>query len=78
MSDAITRKEALLKSISDGTSSNVTPITREEQYLAYIAGESAQKPNNPITREEYFLSKISSNSASSQIYDGTIIITEGK
>ena len=58
MSDAITRKESLLKSIADGTSSSLKPITREEQYLAYIAGESNSFPTNPITREEAFLDKI--------------------
>jgi N-acetylneuraminic acid mutarotase len=63
MSDAITRKEAYLKSIGDGTSSALKPITREEQYLAYIAGESKSFPTNPITREEAFLDKIAKNGA---------------
>lgn len=58
MSDAITRKESLLKSIADGTSSSLKPITREEQYLAYIAGETNSFPLEPITREEAFLDKI--------------------
>ncbi len=76
MADAITRKEILLKSISGGTSSNVIPITREEQYLSYIAGESSEKPSQPITREEYFLNKISTIESSAQIYDGNIIIVK--
>lgn len=63
MSDAITRKEAYLKSIGDGTSSALKPITREEQYLAYIAGESNSFPTNPITREEAFLDKIAKRGA---------------
>lgn len=63
MSDAITRKEAYLKSIGNGTSSALKPITREEQYLAYIAGESKSFPTTPITREEAFLDKIAKNGA---------------
>lgn len=63
MSDAITRKESLLKSIADGTSSSLKPITREEQYLAYIAGESNSFPTTPITREEAFLDKIAKRGA---------------
>lgn len=63
MSDAITRKESLLKSIADGTSSSLKPITREEQYLAYIAGESNSFPTTPITREEAFLDKIAKSGA---------------
>lgn len=64
MSDAVTRKEAYLKSIGDGTSSALKPITREEQYLAYIAGESNSFPTNPITREEAFLDKIAKSGVS--------------
>lgn len=63
MSDAITRNESLLKSIADGTSSSLKPITREEQYLAYIAGETNSFPLEPITREEAFLDKIAKNGA---------------
>lgn len=64
MSDAITRKETLLKSIANGTSSALKPITREEQYLAYIAGESKSFPTTPITREEAFLDKIAKSGVS--------------
>lgn len=64
MSDAITRKEAYLKSIANGTSSALKPITREEQYLAYIAGESKSFPTTPITREEAFLDKIAKSGVS--------------
>ena len=63
MSNAVTRKEAYLKSIGDGTSSALKPITREEQYLAYIAGESNSFPTNPITREEALLDKIAKKGA---------------
>lgn len=61
---AITRKEALLKSISGGESANVSPITREEQYLSYIAGESNSYPSQPITREEVYLDKIAKSGIS--------------
>lgn len=56
--NAITREEQLLQSISDGTSSGLSPITREEQYLSFIAGETIGYPQQPITRKEQFLEKI--------------------
>lgn len=74
MSSAITRKEMLLQSISDGVSSAIAPITREEQYLAYIAGEGASYPKSPITREEGYLAKIAQNGTgggTTEIWDGT-------
>lgn len=60
----ITRKEALLNSISGGESANLSPITREEQYLAYIAGESNSYPITPITRGEVYLDKIAKRGVS--------------
>lgn len=51
MSDAITRKEAYLKSIGDGTSSALKPITREEHFLSAIAN-GGSLPFAPITRKE--------------------------
>ena len=39
-------------------------ITRKEQYLAYIAGESDTYPDEPITREETFLAEIALRIAS--------------
>lgn len=39
-------------------------ITRREQYLAYIAGESDTYPDEPITREETFLAEIALRIAS--------------
>lgn len=58
---AVTNYEKLLQSISDGTPSEVYPVTREEQYLAYIAGESATYPDSPITRREMYLEQIAEN-----------------
>ena len=54
----ITREEKLLNTLGTGVASGVSPITREEQYLAYIAGETATKPDAPITRKEAFLDRI--------------------
>lgn len=78
MSDAITRNESLLKSIADGTSSSLKPITREEQYLAYIAGETNSFPLEPITREEAFLDKIAKSGVGggSSINVQPLIVTE--
>lgn len=55
---AVSREEMLMQSIATGSPSNVVPITREEQYLAYIAGETYTKPDEPITRKEVFLDRI--------------------
>lgn len=54
----ITRQEKLLNTLATGVASGVEPITREEQYLAYIAGETATKPDAPITRKEVFLDRV--------------------
>ena len=54
----ITREEKLLNTLATGVASGVSPITREEQYLSYIAGETYTKPDAPITRKEAFLDKI--------------------
>lgn len=61
---SITREEQLLQSISDGTSSGLSPITREEQYLSFIAGETSGYPQKPITRKEQFLEKIAQSGTS--------------
>lgn len=58
MSDSITREEMLLNSIANSQKSNLSPITREEQYLSYIAGETNTYPIKPITRKELYLDKI--------------------
>lgn len=54
----ITREEKLLNSIANGVYSGIQPVTREEQYLSYISGESYTKPETPITRKELYLDKI--------------------
>lgn len=58
MSNPITRKEKLLKSIANGENPQISPITREEQYLSFIAGSGNSIPIHPITREEIYLDKI--------------------
>lgn len=64
MSKPITRQEALLNSIANGENSQIQPVTREEQYLSYIAGESYSYPPNPITRKEAYLDKIARSGVS--------------
>ena len=51
-------------------------ITRREQYLAYIAGESDTYPDEPITREEMFLAEIAKriSSGSSEVPGGVGIL----
>ena len=58
MNNPITRKEKLLKAIANGENPQISPITREEQYLSFIAGSGNSVPDNPITREEFYLDKI--------------------
>lgn len=41
--------------------SDLTPITRREQYLAAIAGEGETVPDTPLTREEEYLQAILDN-----------------
>lgn len=50
--EAITREEKIM------SGENLTPITREEMFLAKAAGQDVKTPE-PITRKEMFLSKIS-------------------
>lgn len=64
MSDSITREEMLLNSIANSENSNLSPITREEQYLSYIAGETNTYPIKPITRKEFYLDKIAKSDIS--------------
>lgn len=60
--EPITREEALLNAIAEGTSSDIEPITRQEHYLSAIAGETElpQKmvEEGPVTREEIYYQKI--------------------
>ena len=74
---SITRTEKLYNSIASGEKTGITPITREEQYLSYIAGESTTLPSEPITRKEMYLQKIADNGVSGGVTpSGTINITE--
>ena len=57
---AITRQEELINSVA----SDITPITREEQYLSYIGGGSSSYPTEPITRKEFLLKQIAENGVS--------------
>lgn len=34
---------------------SLEPITREEQYYAYLAGDTGYQLPDPITRREYYL-----------------------
>lgn len=54
MTDAITREEKLLAGVA------IEPITREEMFLAKLAGQDVQTPE-PITRKEILLSKAIEN-----------------
>ena len=54
MTDAITREEKLLSGVA------IEPITREEMFLAKLAGQDVQTPE-PITRKEILLSKAIEN-----------------
>ena len=54
MTDAITREEKLLAGIA------IEPITREEMFLAKLAGQDVQTPE-PITRKDKLLSKAIEN-----------------
>jgi hypothetical protein len=74
-----TRKERLLNTMVTGVASGVEPITREEQYLSYIAGETYTKPDAPITRKEFFLDKIPQGGGNGggvnklpKVFDGSI------
>lgn len=69
--DAITREEKILSGES------LTPITREEMFLAKAAGQAVSTPK-PITRKEMFLSRIQGGSGGVQITDdnnGNVVIT---
>ena len=45
MTDAITREEKLLAGIADGNGGGIEPITREELFLAKLAGHPMGVPN---------------------------------
>lgn len=54
MSDPVTRQEQLLSSIATG-GDIISPVTREEMYLAYMAGDTSVVLPEPVTRKEHFL-----------------------
>lgn len=57
MTDAITRQEKLLAGVS------IKPITREEMFLAKLAGQNVNTPE-PITRKEKLMQRIIDNGIS--------------
>lgn len=57
MTDAITREEKLLAGVS------IKPITREEMFLAKLAGQNVNTPQ-PITRKEKMMQRIIDNGIS--------------
>ena len=54
MSEPVTRQEQLLSAIATG-GDIISPITREEMYLAYMAGDTSIVLPEPVTRKEQFL-----------------------
>lgn len=54
MSDPVTRQEQLLSTIATG-GDIISPVTREEMYLAYMAGDTSIVLPEPVTRKEQFL-----------------------
>ena len=54
MSEPVTREEQLLSAIATG-GDILSPITRQEMYLAYLAGDTSISLPEPVTRKEQFL-----------------------
>lgn len=54
MSEPVTRQEQLLSAIATG-GDIISPVTREEMYLAYMAGDTSIVLPEPVTRKEQFL-----------------------
>lgn len=54
MSEPVTRQEQLLSAIAAG-GDIISPVTREEMYLAYMAGDTSIVLPEPVTRKEQFL-----------------------
>lgn len=54
MSEPVTRQEQLLSAIAAG-GDIISPVTREEMYLAYMAGDTSVVLPEPVTRKEQFL-----------------------
>lgn len=53
----VTREEKLLSAIATGENADFEPITRQEMYLAKMAGQSVDTPE-PITRVEKLYEQI--------------------
>lgn len=75
MSDPVTRQEQLLSAIATG-GDIISPITREEMYLAYLAGDTSVVLPEPITRKEQFLYQACLNGGGgggTEITDGIVV-----
>ena len=76
MSEPITRQEQLLSAIATG-GDIISPITREEMYLAYLAGDTSVVLPEPITRKEQFLYQACLNGGGggggTEITDGIVV-----
>lgn len=53
MSEPVTREEQLLSAIATG-GNILSPVTRQEMYLAYLAGDTSINLPEPVTRKEQF------------------------
>ena len=76
MSDPVTRREQLLSAIATG-GDILSPVTREEMYLAYLAGDTSIVLPEPITRKEQFLYQACLNGGGggggTEITDGIVV-----
>lgn len=76
MSDPVTRQEQLLSAIATG-GDILSPVTREEMYLAYLAGDTSVVLPEPITRKEQFLYQACLNGGGggggTEITDGIVV-----
>ena len=77
MSEPVTRKEQLLSAIAKG-GDIISPVTREEMYLAYMAGDTSIVLPEPVTRKEQFLHQacLSGGSGGVEINNQDKTITE--
>ena len=90
MSEPVTRQEQLLSSIATG-GDIISPVTREEIYLAYMAGDTSVVLPKPVTRKEQFLYRACLNGGSGGVvapsakwndvtfidYDGSVLYSYG-
>ena len=77
MSEPVTRQEQLLSAIATG-GDIISPVTREEMYLAYMAGDTSIVLPEPVTRKEQFLHQacLSGGSGGVEINNQNKTITE--